>query len=288
MILPIVLALIMFGMGLNLKPTDFYRIIVQPKASLLGLGLQILFLPAMALIIIALLPLSATAAAGLFLLSLCPGGATSNLFSYLARGDIALSVTLTGCVSLLSPFSLPIAFNLYFQLSDNTSQEFFLPLIPAIKQLTIVTLMPTAMGMMIRHFAPGWSNQVQGSVKIFSAIAMVIVVVMLMISNVNVMLKMFSLNAFAVLFLSTSSLLIAYIIAGKYNLPEPRQRSIAIEVGVQNAGTAMMVALSILHKPELALIPLMYGLLMNLPAFAFIVWLQKKDATTQYLEQNNL
>jgi BASS family bile acid:Na+ symporter len=108
--------------------------------------------------------------------------------------------------------------------------------------------------------------------------AMILIVFALMATNPGVMQNMISLNALAVLLLSTGSLLLAYMIAGRLKLTPQTQRTIAIEVGVQNAGTAMMVALAILHKSELAFIPLMYGLLMNIPAFAFVAWVQKREA----------
>lgn len=277
-LLPVVLAAIMLGMGLALKLEDFKRVLIQPKASLLGLALQMLFLPALALLIIAILPLNPAAAAGLFLVSLCPSGATSNLFSFIARGDIALSVTLTGIASIISPLFLPIMFLAYLQHSGDAFQQFAIPLAPAIKQLAVVTLIPVTLGMIIRHLAPLWSQGAQSIVKKVSTVAMILIVLALMATNLNVMQAMFSLNAVAVLLLSTASLSIAYVIAGWFRVSEKTRRTIAIEVGVQNAGTAMMVALAIMHKPELAFVPLMYGLLMNIPAFGFVAWVQRKGA----------
>lgn len=275
-LLPVVLAAIMLGMGLGLKTSDFKRVITHPKASLLGFSLQLLLLPALALLIIAILPLTPVAAAGLFLVSLCPGGATSNLFSFIARGDIALSVTLTGVMSLLSPFILPVAFLAYLQFSGDALQQFALPLVPAMKQLAMVTLLPVSLGMIIRHFAPVWSESAQPILKKISTVAMILIVLALMATNLKVVQGMLSLNALAVLLLASISLALAYFIAGKAGVNPQTQRTIAIEVGVQNAGTAMMVALAILHQPALAFVPLMYGLLMNIPAFAFVAWVQKQ------------
>lgn len=277
-LLPVVLATIMLGMGLGLKPTDFKRVITSPKASITGLLLQLLFLPALALIIIAVLPLSPIAAAGLFLVSLCPGGATSNLFSLIARGDVALSVTLTGIVSLLSPVLLPVAFIAFLSLTGDATAAFSVPLTTAIKQLAVVTLLPICIGMSIGHFAPAWSASAQPLVKKVSTVAMILIVFALMATNLPVMKNMLGVNAAAVLLLSCISMTIAFVIAGLLKVNEQSQRTIAIEVGVQNAGTAMMVALAILHKPELAAVPLMYGLLMNIPAFAFVAWVQKRNS----------
>ena len=278
-ILPIVLAFIMFGMGLGLRISDFYRILIQPKSYLLASALQMLFLPLLALLIIAILPLSNTAAAGLFLVALCPGGATSNLFTYFAKGNIALSVTLTGLVSLLSPFILPIVFISYLKISSHTDHSVFLPLIPAIKQLIVVTLVPIILGMMLRHLAPLWSVRMEDSVKKIAGFAMLLVVITLFVGNPKVIPSLLSVNALAVLLLSTTALITAYYIAGIYALAEAIRRTIAIEVGVQNAGTAIMVALTILHDSQIAFVPLMYGLLMNIPALLFILWVTKRHSS---------
>lgn len=277
-LLPVVLATIMLGMGLGLTPKDFKRVAIQPKTVFTGFLLQVLFLPFLALALILALPLNPVAAAGLFLVSLCPGGATSNLFSYIARGDVALSVTLTGINSILSPFILPIAFMAYLSFAGGAESSFSVPLATAIKQLAIVTLVPVTIGMIIRAIAPVWSVNAEPLVKKISTLAMILIVITLMATNMNVMQSIFSINALAVLLLATGSLIIAYAIASALKLPLQAQRTIAIEVGVQNAGTAMMVALAILHKPELAFIPLMYGLFMNIPAFAFVAWVQKRNS----------
>lgn len=276
-LLPVVLAAIMLGMGLGLKGTDFARVVNRPKASLLGFGMQMVFLPVLALLIIWVLPLSTPAAAGLFLVSLCPGGATSNLFSFIARGDVALSVTLTGIVSLLSPFILPVVFLTYLQYAGGDAAQFALPLLPAIKQLAMVTLLPVSLGMGIRHFAPEWSERTQPLIKKIATVAMMLIIIALMATNLNVVKSFLTIDAAAVLILATVSLLAAYRIAGLFRLPAQTQRTLAIEVGVQNAGTAMMVALAIMQRPELAFVPLMYGLLMNIPAFTFVAWTQRHN-----------
>lgn len=286
--LPIVLAIIMLGMGLSLQKKDFKAVLQHPKTALLGFMLQLFLLPLLAIVIIKLFGLSNEAAAGLFLLALCPGGATSNLFSFLAKGNVALSVCLTGVVSMLSPVILPIAFVAFVHYSGSiNSQPFELALLPAMKKLAMVTLLPTFIGMCIRYFASEWSVSVLPLIKKTSAIAMLLVISALVLTNLTIIPAMFSLHGVAVLTLCSASLLIAYFIAGKLNVLDTDRKTIALEVGVQNAGTAMMVALSIMHQPALAVIPLMYGLLMNIPAFTFVWWLLNKDKCTMALGANS-
>lgn len=282
--LPVVLAIVMLGMGLSLQVKDFKAIVNKPKVVLLGFILQLFLLPLLALIIIAIFGLSNEAAAGLFLLALCPGGATSNLFSFLAKGNVALSVCLTGVVSMLSPLILPLAFVAFVHYSGNIdSQNFSLPILEAMKKLALVTLLPTFIGMSIRYKANEWSTSVLPLIKKISAIAMLLVISILIVTNLSIIPMMFSLQGVAVITLCSVSLLSAYFIAGKFKVNETDRKTIALEVGVQNAGTAMMVALSIMHQPVLAIIPLMYGLLMNLPAFAFVWWVLNKDKCTMPL-----
>ncbi|HIF9171824.1 TPA: bile acid:sodium symporter family protein [Photobacterium damselae] len=276
-LLPITLAIVMLGMGLGLKRADFSRVITQPKSSIIGLCLQIFMLPALALVLIQLLPLSSTAAAGLFLVSLCPGGATSNLFSLIAKGDVALSITLTAVISLLSPFLLPLVFITYLDIHGSQLEQFQLPIDLAIKQLIAVTVLPISLGMIITKWLPKQSHLIQPMVKKLSTIAMLLIILALLITNQKIFDRFISIEGIAVLLLSSCSLFLAYFIAGKIKVSQQAQRTIAIEVGVQNAGTAMMVALSIMHQPQLAVVPLMYGLLMNIPACLFVAWVSRKS-----------
>lgn len=276
-LLPITLAIVMLGMGLGLKRADFSRVITQPKSSIIGLCLQIFMLPTLALVLIQLLPLSSTAAAGLFLVSLCPGGATSNLFSLIAKGDVALSITLTAVISLLSPFLLPLIFITYLDIHGSQLEQFQLPIDLAIKQLIAITVLPISLGMIITKWLPKQSQLIQPMVKKLSTIAMLLIILALLITNQKIFDRFISIEGVAVLLLSSCSLFLAYFIAGKIKVSQQAQRTIAIEVGVQNAGTAMMVALSIMHQPPLAVVPLMYGLLMNIPACLFVAWVSRKS-----------
>ncbi len=269
-LLPIVLGFVMLGMGLALEGDDFRRVARRPRDAALGLVLQLGLLPLLALGLLAALPLQPMAAAGLFLVALCPGGATSNLFSFLARGDLALSVTLTAIVSLLAPFTLPLVFLAWVSASGLDLPAFRMSLGPAIGQLAVVTFLPVALGMGYRRWSPARAQAAQPWVKRASTVAMVGVVAALMVVHREAMWHNLGWNAVAVLALSTSSLALGHLIGGALASGPEAQRTIAIEVGVQNAGTAMMVALSILDAPALSEVPLLYGLLMNLPAFAFV------------------
>lgn len=270
-LLPAVLASIMLGMGLGLQLADFKRVLIHPKAALLGL-LQALFLPLLALLIILLLPLSPVAAAGLFLLALCPGGATSNLFSFIVRGDVALSITLTALSSLLSPFTLPLLFVSYLTFSQGSGADFVLPLAPAIKQLALVTLLPIACGMLLRRIFPLWAERVQPMLRRLATIAMILLIVALLVLNPQVHQALFSVTVLAILLLSSLAIATGALLAAKAGFSAQVQRTLGLEVGIQNAGAAMLVALSIMQQPALATVPLLYGIVMNLPVFGFVYY----------------
>ena len=108
-VLPLALFVIMMGMGLSLKVGDFTAVAQKPKAILLGVGAQLLLLPVLALVLVSIFELPPYVAVGFFIIALCPSGTTSNLFTYLAKGDVALSVSLTALISLITPFTIPIA-----------------------------------------------------------------------------------------------------------------------------------------------------------------------------------
>jgi BASS family bile acid:Na+ symporter len=276
MVLPIVLAAIMLAMGLSLTLNDFKRVFLHPKATLLGLILQLVLLPIIALIVAYSLSLSPIASSGLLLLALCPGGATSNLFSYLAKGNVALSVTLTAITSIFIPFSLPIIFSIYLEFVGRDQQVFVLPFVIVIKKLFVVTVIPILAGMLLRHHFTKTVMNYEKMIKLVAAGTMFIVVILLLLTNKTVVLGMATINGIAVLSLCCFSVLITYGISTMMLNNAKDVKTIAIEVGVQNAGTAMMVAFTIINQPQLAIIPLMYGLLMNIPAFIFVWWVQKK------------
>ncbi|RPG58325.1 MAG: bile acid:sodium symporter family protein, partial [Flavobacteriaceae bacterium TMED81] len=149
--LPISLAIIMFGMGLSLVTDDFVRLFAYPKAVLLGLCNQLLFLPLIGFAIVVLFDLNPTMAIGVMILSVCPGGPTSNLITQVSRGNIGLSVTLTALASLITVFTIPILLSkaiAYF--TGDTDVVIQLPILETMLQILVITVIPISIGMMIR------------------------------------------------------------------------------------------------------------------------------------------
>ena len=149
--LPTSLAIIMFGMGLSLVVDDFSRLFTYPKSVLIGLCNQLVFLPLIGFSIILLFNLNSAMAIGIMILSVCPGGPTSNLITQVAKGNIGLSVTLTALASLITVFTIPIILSkaiAYFTGSTDVIIE--LPVIQTMLQILVITVIPVSIGMVIR------------------------------------------------------------------------------------------------------------------------------------------
>ena len=274
-LLPLVLGLIMFAIGLSLKPLQFKRLLKQPQKALLGLSLQCLLLPVLAVVIIELIPMTLSAQAGLFLVALCPSGVTSNLFSFLARANVELSVSLTTFNSLITPITLPLFFSLFISAYDPQHTLFaangsIFSLSIVIKQLVAVTILPMMVGMASAHFFPRWASRSTSKVKQATSLGLVIIIIGLIATNPQTIAQIVSVNSVAIMLLIVSAMLISHAVATTMALDNPTLHTLVLEVGLQNAGTAMFVALSILAIPSLAIMPLIYGLVMNVPAFTYL------------------
>lgn len=279
LMLPIALGLMMLAMGLSLTFADFRRIAQYPKAAVLGILMQLLLLPLIAWVLILLIkifiPLSSELAQllflGLIILAVCPGGATSNIISYLAGGDVALSISMTALVSIWVPLVVPLSLAYQFSWLGEDAIALHLPFAKTALQLLLVTVIPVFVGMVVRHY---WTASIVkfepliGKLIGFLFVCLILVLMLvqwpkLQEMGAGIMLVCLSLCVIAMLF--------AYSIAKFLGFSYKVQKTLAIEVGFQNAGTGMYIAAVLLGRPDWALVPLMYGLVMNLPALVLIV-----------------
>ncbi|WP_104398963.1 bile acid:sodium symporter family protein [Vibrio penaeicida] len=275
--LPICLALMMFAMGISLTIKDFTRVIKHPKAFGIGVCLQLIILPLLAWALLWLFGLFTAVplivASGLIILAACPGGATSNIISHIAGGNGALSISMTAIVSLLTPFILPIT--LSFQLSllnDGQGTALALPIVKTLMQLIVVTVIPVALAMVLKAKCPNWAQRYEKQIRKASTLLFLVMVAALTIVNWNKLFDSGWLVAAICLSLSFIVMIVSYFVSIKAQLEEKNQLTLMIETSVQNAGTGMFIALALLQSPALATVPLMYGLLMNIPALALILY----------------
>jgi len=271
-ILPASLFVIMLGMGLALKPLDFKMLIVRPKAVALGVFAQMVLLPFMAYLIVTAFGLSGAVAVGVMILALCPGGPASNLYTYLAKGDIALSVTLTSVVSLLAPFTVPLMIVLFMGLLMGDGQQVELPVIKTIIQLVVITIVPICIGMFIHHKKPEFSAKAEQPVKTFSVLFLLFIVILIVVQNIDQMGAYFAQAGVAALVLNISCLVMGYAIAKFAKLNEAQSKAISIEVGFQNGTLAIVIALTLLQNTEMAIAATCYSLIMFVTG-AIFAWI---------------
>jgi BASS family bile acid:Na+ symporter len=275
-ILPASLFVIMLGMGLSLKPVDFKMVLSRPKAMALGLIAQMVMLPLLAYLIVVLLGLEGAVAVGLMILALCPGGTTSNLYTYLAKGDVALSVSLTSVVSLIAPFTVPVLIILFMDLIMGQEQAIELPVVKTIIQLVVITIIPISIGMLIHHYKPSISHKAEKPVKIFSMVFLFLIVAGIVAKNISQMETVFAEAGLATLLLNVFCMMMGYGLAKLAQLNEAQSKAIGIEVGFQNGTLAILIALTLLENTEMAIAATCYSILMFITGALFAWVLNKK------------
>ena len=288
LILPLSLFIIMFGMGLATKLIDFQRVFKEPKAVSIGIACQMLLLPLLAGIIILLFGLTAELAVGLVILSLCPGGVTSNMLSYLSKGDVALSISLTALVSVITPFSIPILTSVAMGFFMEESKQFSIPVLKTIIQLTVITILPVALGMIVHNKFPAFSNKAQKPIKIFSIVFLFLIIAILMVKNWSDMAGFFVQTGLASFSLNVLSIVAGYLVAKSMRLEKAQSISISIEVGIQNGTLALVVAGTLIGNSIMTIPAVTYSLLMFITGgvFGWLINWKSKTASIPLESQN--
>jgi BASS family bile acid:Na+ symporter len=274
-ILPFSLFLIMFGIGLSLRIADFKAILTGPKAVALGLTGQMVMLPLLAFSIAAVLRLPPEIAVGLIIIALAPGGATSNLFSYLFKGDVSLSIILTASVSLITPFTIPLVTAIAMSHFMGSQTEFSLPIGKTIVQLLAITLIPVAMGMMTVSRWPELARRIERVVKWFSIAFLFLIIALIVMKNVDNMTTFFAQAGLATLLLNLIALVAGYQTGKIPRLPHPQAVALGFEVGIQNGTLALVVAGTLIGNSIMMIPAVTYSLIMFASAAAFGWWVSR-------------
>lgn len=280
-LLPLALAIIMFGLGLSLKVADFKRIFLYPKAMIIGSFTQLVLLPVLGFIIAALiLKRSPELAIGLIILAMCPGGPTSNLLTHLANGDTALCISLTAISSIVKIFTIPVMVNIAIQHYMGIASELHLDVLSSIFKIVTITIVPAATGMTVRALAPGFSQRAQKPVKMMSAVFLVLVIFAAIYQERESIVQSMVLAGPAALLLNISGMLLGYYIPRLFNLPLTQQITISIETSIQNGTLAIAIASSplMLGNATMAIPAVVYSLIMFITAGLFISLINRKRA----------
>lgn len=281
-ILAISLIIIMFGMGLSLTLSDFKRVVIYPKAMVIGLICQILLLPVIGYLIILYLNLSPTTAIGVMLLAACPGGPTSNMLTYLAKGDLALSVSLTAVSSMLTIITIPIIVQFALVEFANQSLTVSVDALTMVKQLLVIVIVPVAIGMLVKEKLPLFALKMDRPVKIASAIIFILVIIGVTLSIKDVFMSYLKEAGLPAILLNVSTMAIGFLLAISFRLSRPQAISISIETGIQNGTLAITLATIALNNAEYSIVPAIYGLLMFITA-TVIIFIRKPLGVKQGL-----
>jgi BASS family bile acid:Na+ symporter len=275
-ILPVSLFIIMWGMGLSLQLEDFRRVVKLPKAVAIGIALQMLALPLLGLAVVTLFGMTGALGVGLLVLALSPGGVTSNMIAFLARGDVALSVTLTAIVSLLSPFTLPLLLAPIMRVMIGSDKAVALPVGETILQLLAITVVPIALGMLIRAKAPRFAARSEQPVKVLSILFLGLIIAGIMRQNWEKLPDFFAQVGLAALTLNVLALAVGYFGAKVFALSRRQSVTIGIEVGIQNGTTALLITSTILGDAVMSVAPAIYSLIMFGTGAVFAVLVNRR------------
>jgi BASS family bile acid:Na+ symporter len=261
--LPLSLAIIMLGMGMTLIITDFTRIIKYPRAILIGLTNQLIFLPIIGFSLAIAFNLNPTMAVGLMILASCPGGPTSNLITQVCKGNIALSVTLTAIASIVSILTIPFILSYALEyFGSNTDVTIKLPIIDTILQIMVITVIPISIGMFIRKHKTSFAKRMEKPMRTASTIIFILVFIAVLAANADKLIEGMKEAGFVTLALNIATMGLGYLTARLFKLNLKNTISVTIESGIQNGTLALVIATSILNNVE-----------MGIPIGAYAIWM---------------
>lgn len=261
--LPLALAIIMLGMGMTLIISDFTRVIKYPRAILIGLTNQLIFLPIIGFSLAIAFNLKPVMAVGLMILASCPGGPTSNLITQVCKGNIALSVTLTAVASLISILTIPFILSYALEyFGSNTDVTIKLPIIDTILQIVGITVIPISIGMLIRKHKTSFAKRMEKPMRTASTVIFILVFIAVLAANANKLIAGMKEAGLVTLVLNIATMGLGYLTARLFKLNLKNTISITIESGIQNGTLALVIATSILNNVE-----------MGIPIGAYAIWM---------------
>ena len=275
LLLPIALGVIMLGLGLSLSLADFARVVKYPKAVLIGLFIQMFVLTAACFCITVLFQLPSELAVGMMLLAASPGGATANIYSHLAHGDVALNITLTAINSLLSLFALPVIVGFalrYFMASD----QYIPPPFKKVIEVGVIILGPVLIGMFLRAKFPAIAIRTEKPLRLFSVLLLAGLVVVSVVQQWAVLTQYLAMVGLACLAFNLVSMGIGYRIPLAVKLPDKQAIAIAMEIGIHNGALAIFIALNVLGSGIMSVPAAIYSLIMFVTAAVFAWWLNRR------------
>ena len=239
-----IIGLVMFGVALDLKVSDFKAVLVMPKPVLIGLTGQFLLLPAFTFLLVLAIRPSPSVALGMMLVAACPGGNISNFLAHYARGNTALSITMTAISTAVAIVMTPLNLSLWGGLNPETAKILRIVALDPLDMLLAVFLLlglPMAVGMWVGHRFPNFVDKAHKPVKIFSLVVFGLFVIGALAANWRYFLDFVGFVVFAVFLHNALALSTGYFAAKAAGLPERDRRAVSIEVGIQNSALGLIL-----------------------------------------------
>lgn len=275
-ILALSLIIIMLGMGLSLVIDDFKRILIYPKAILVGLANQLILLPLIGFGLVSVFSLPPEIAIGVMILAACPGGPTSNLISHLAKGDLALSVSLTAVSSFITILTIPFIVNFALIRFLDESRMIQLDVMETIIQIFAIIVIPIVIGMLVRRYRESFAMKMAKPVRIASGMVLALVIIGILIKEQDKIISYFKQAGIVTLCLNALTMIVGYYSARLFKIKDEQAVSISIESGIQNGTLAISVAVVLLGSTEFSIAPAIYSLIM-FGTGGVAIWLSLKN-----------
>ncbi len=270
--LPITLAIITLGIGLSISVQDIKNILVQPRNISVGLFSQLVLLPIIAFAIAWVTGLQAELAVGLVLISICPGGATSNLVNFMIRGNVALSLSITVVNGLITIFTIPLIAMLAMEVFLHQDARIEISFIDAVFQIFMIAVLPATTGILIRRYKPVFAGKLEDPLRYILPVLLFLVyggVLFIERGDGEIDLPMFFHILPYTLALNVLAYISGYYVPGWFGLSKRNQFTIAVEVGLQNSTLAIFVATRLLDNYTIALVSVVYGSFSFFTTWAF-------------------
>jgi len=274
-ILPLALAFIMFALGLGLTGADFLRVIKQPRDFFVGTFSQIILLPIIAFILVKLWPISPELAIGVMIIAAAPGGVTSNILTSFAKGDVALSISLTAIISLLSVITVPFIILTSLTLIENSGLDLNISLTKMAISMFLIVTVPVIIGMIFRKFSSNVAIKFEPIAKKISTVLFVIVLFGAILAEKDNVVSYFAQAGLITLVLNVVMMIVAYYIAQLLASGTQQKKCITIECGLQNGTLAIFVATSIFGGGIYVIPAATYSLIMFATSLIFVYFVRK-------------
>ncbi len=286
--LPLALIFVMIGVGISLELADFKRISKFPKAFFVGAFAQLILLPLLAIAVITAFGLSGALAMGVLIIALCPGGVTSNLFTYLAKGDVGLSVSLTAVIGFITPFTIPLVVNWGLDWQNLANAGFELPVGSTVIKLLVISVIPVLIGMGVRSWVKDKREMVESIVRKASSAVLGLVIIGLYFK-----LGAEKVNEYAVLAgpvcvaMNVIGMAMGIALALIFKLNMAQRTCVMLEVGLQNGTIALLIATTILKSDVMSIAPVIYSLWMMVSA-TVVVFLSKRGRSGDDIDSSEM